>query len=187
MLYSVRHTMNDTSLCLTLQITTFLYFCFTLKAVTVKDIKEELNLRSPKELRELCLRLSRFKKENKELLTYILFESSDEVSYIESVKRELDEQFEKINKESYSYIKKSIRKILRITRKYIRYSLKKQTEVDLLIYFCLKLKNFSPSIQKNKGLLNLYNRQIDAIMKKVSTLHEDLQFDYGTELKSFTE
>lgn len=158
-----------------------------MKAVTVKEIKEELNSRSPKELRELCLRLSRFKKENKELLTYILFESSNEVSYKESVKRELDEQFDHINKESYSYIKKSVRKILRITRKYIRYSLKKQTEVDLLIYFCIKLKNFSPSIHKNTGLLNLYNRQIDAIIKKVSSLHEDLQFDYSTELDELTK
>ena len=157
-----------------------------MKAVTVKEIKEELNLRSPKELRELCIRLSRFKKENKELLTYILFESSDEVSYTESVKRELDEQFKLINKESYSYIKKSVRKILRVTRKYIRYSQKKQTEVDLLIYFCMKLKNFSPSIQKNSGLLNLYNRQIDAIIRKVSFLHEDLQFDYSTDLNELT-
>jgi hypothetical protein len=158
-----------------------------MKAVTVKEIKEELNLRSPKELRELCLRLSRFKKENKELLTYILFESSDEDSYKESVKLELDKQFDQINKESYSYIRKSVRKILRITRKYIRYSLKKQTEVDLLIYFCIKLKDFSPSIQKNRGLLNLYNRQIDAIKKKISCLHEDLQFDYVTELDELTE
>jgi hypothetical protein len=158
-----------------------------MKAVTVKEIKEELNLRSPKELRELCLRLSRFKKENKELLTYILFESSDEGSYKESVKLELDKQFDQINKESYSYIRKSVRKILRITRKYIRYSLKKQTEVDLLIYFCIKLKDFSPSIQKNRGLLNLYNRQIDAIKKKISCLHEDLQFDYVTELDELTE
>jgi len=154
-----------------------------MKAVTVKELKEELNFRSPKELRELCLRLSRFKKENKELLTYLLFESSDEASYIESVKRDIDEQLEQINRKNYYLIKKSVRKVLRNTRKYIRYSQKKQTEVDLLIYFCSKLKTITPSIQKNPGLLKLYNRQIDAIIKKVSSLHEDLQFDYGLELK----
>ena len=154
-----------------------------MKAATVKELKEELNFRSPKELRELCLRLSRFKKENKELLTYLLFESSDEASYIESVKRDIDEQFEQINRKNYYLIKKNVRKVLRNTRKYIRYSQKKQTEVDLLIYFCSKLKTITPSIQKNPGLLKLYNRQIDAIIKKVSSLHEDLQFDYGLELK----
>jgi hypothetical protein len=155
-----------------------------MKAVTVKELKEELNNRSPKEVRDLCLRLSRFKKENKELLTYLLYESSDEVSYIESVKREVDQQFELININSYYFIKKSVRRILRIIRKYIRYSQNKQTEIDLLIYFCTKLKKLTPSIEKNTGLRNLYTRQIETIRKKVSTLHEDLQFDYGLELNS---
>jgi hypothetical protein len=31
--------------------------------------------------------------------------------------------------------------------------------------------------------MNLYNRQIDMIIKKVSLLHEDLQHDYGIELR----
>jgi len=155
-----------------------------MKAVTVKELKEELNNRTPKELRELCLRLSKFKKENKELLTYLLFESSSEVSYVESVKKEIDQQFEQINKKSYYLIKKSLRKILRNIKKYIRYSQKKETEIDLLIYFCAKLKKNSPSIQKNTGLLNLYNRQIETIRKKLSSLHEDLQYDYGIEMNA---
>ena len=153
-----------------------------MKAVTVKELKEELNNRTPKEIRDLCLRLARFKKENKELLTYLLFESSDELSYVESVKKEIDLQFEQINKKSYYLIKKCVRRILRNIRKYIRYSQKKQTEVELLIYFCAKLKKLSPSIQKNTGLRNLYTRQIETIRKKVSFLHEDLQYDYGIEL-----
>ena len=61
-----------------------------MKAVTVKEISEELVNLSPKELRDLCLRLARFKKENKELLTYLLFEATDEEMYIESVKKEID-------------------------------------------------------------------------------------------------
>ena len=155
-----------------------------MKAVTAKELKEELNNRTPKELRELCLRLSRFKKENKELLTYLLFESSSEASYIESVKKEIDQQFEQINKKSFYLIKKSFRKILRSIRKYARYSLKKETEVELLVYFCAKLKKFTPSLQKNTGLNNFYKRQIETIRKKVSLLHEDLQFDYGMELNA---
>ena len=154
-----------------------------MKAVTVKELRQELDNLTPKELRDLCLRLARFKKENKELLSYLLFESSSELSYVESVKKELDQQFEQINRKSYYLIKKSIRKILRNIKKYIRYSQKKETELDLLIYFCGKLKKISPSIQKNTGLLNLYNRQIETIRKKLSSLHEDLQYDYGMELK----
>jgi len=153
-----------------------------MKTATVKELNRELNLRNPGELLELCLRLSKFKKENKELLTYLLFESYDEESYLEGVKRQIDEQFEHINRKSHNLIKKSIRRILLNTRKYIRYSQKKQTEIDLLIYFCIKLKKISPSIQKHPALLNLYNRQLSEIIKKVSFLHEDLQYDYGIEL-----
>ena len=157
-----------------------------MRAVTVREINQELTYRTPKELRDLCLRLARFKKENKELLTYLLFESSDEQLYIESVKREIDGQFEHINRKSYYLIKKSVRKILSTTRKYIRYSLKKQTEVELLIYFCTKLKALSPSIKKSPGLLSLYNRQIEGIIAKVSLLHEDLRHDYGLELNELS-
>jgi hypothetical protein len=157
-----------------------------MKAVSIKVLKEELTNCTPKELRELCLRLARFKKENKELLTYLLFESDDETSYIESVKKDVDEQFEMINKKSHYLIKKSFRKILRTIRKYSRYSQKKETEVVLLLYFCTKLKKFTPSIQKNTGLQNFYNKQIETIRKKVTLLHEDLQFDYGSELNELT-
>jgi len=155
-----------------------------MKAVTVKEISQELLNLSPKGLRDLCLRLARFKKENKELLTYLLFESSDEASYVESVKKEIDLQFDQVNKKSYYFIKKGLRRILQNTRKYIRYSHNKKTEIDLLIYYCLKLKKFIPSIQRNAALRNLYSRQISTIREKLGSLHEDLQYDYGLELKT---
>ena len=158
-----------------------------MKAVTVKELKIELDHRSPKELRELCIRLSRFKKENKEFLTYLLFESADETSYIVNVKEEIDLQFKQINKKSYYFIKKGARRALNITRKYIRYSKKKETEIDLLIYFCLKLKKLTPSIHKNSGLQKLFQRQIEAIRKKLTLLHEDLQYDYNLEINDLTK
>lgn len=153
-----------------------------MKAVTIKEISQELLNLTPKELRALCIRLSRFKKENKELLTYLLFESSDEASYVENVKKEIDQQFEQVNRKSNYFIKKCLRRILLNTRKYIRYSQNKKTEIDLLIYYCTKLKKFAPSIKNNAALLNLYLRQIVVIREKLGLLHEDLQFDYGLEL-----
>ena len=153
-----------------------------MKSATVKELKDELATYSQKEILAICLRLSKFKKENKELLTYLLYESKDEKAYIENVKNEVDIQFELINKSSYYFIKKSVRKILRIIKKYIRYSQKKETEIELLIFYCHKLNNFQPSINKNKVLQKLYLKQIESIRKTVSKLHEDLQFDYETEL-----
>jgi hypothetical protein len=149
-----------------------------LKAVSVVTIRKELKHKSNDELAELCLRLSRFKKENKELLTYLLFEADSEAGYIETVKQEIDEQFEAMNTNSYFYIKKSVRKILRMTKKYIRYSLNKETEVELLLYFCKKLKTMSPTINRNTTLTNIYERNMEAITKKILKLHEDLQYDY---------
>lgn len=154
-----------------------------MKAVSVVTIRKELKHRSPEELLELCLRLSKFKKENKELLTYLLFESHDEAGYIETVKAEIDEQFQNINTNSYYYIKKSVRKILRNLKKFARYSLKKETEVELLLHFCAVLKDFQPSIFKNIALNNIYDRQILAIRKIVDGLHEDLQYDYNLKLE----
>jgi hypothetical protein len=150
-----------------------------LKAVPVVTIKKELQHLSSDELTELCLRLSRFKKENKELLTYLLFESQNEDAYIQSIKMFVDEQFITINRDSYFYIKKSVRKILRLIKKFARYSLKKETEVELLLYFCQKLKEFSPSIKNNVTLTNIFERQLLLAKKTISTLHEDLQYDYN--------
>lgn len=150
-----------------------------MKAATVAQIKKELQFKSQEEVTQLCLRLARFKKENKELLTYLLFESDSEEGYVQAVKEEVDAMFAEINVNSYFYIKKSVRKILRTLKKYARYSGDKATEVELLLYFCEKLKSFRPSIQRNTTLKNLYNRQLDYIEKKIPALHEDLQHDYS--------
>ncbi|GAA4274149.1 hypothetical protein U6A24_21915 [Aquimarina gracilis] len=154
-----------------------------MKTATVKEIKTELTHCSTQELMELCLRLSRFKKENKELLTYLLFESSHEEGYIESIQREVDEQFDLINTASYHYIKKSVRKILRMIKKYIRYSKNKETEVELLLYFCKKLSGFQPYIHRNNVLQTILYRELTSIQKKLPSLHEDLQYDYTVELE----
>ena len=97
-----------------------------MKTATVHELKQELKVRSQAELVELCLSLSKFKKENKELLTYLLYESIDEVAYIRGIKEELAEEFTQVNTKNFYYIKKTVRKILRLTKKYIRYSKKKE-------------------------------------------------------------
>jgi|TARA_B110000285_G_scaffold213122_1_gene257210 hypothetical protein len=158
-----------------------------MKSSTLKEIKQELQHRSHAELLALCLSLGRFKKENKELLTYLLFESNDENNYINSVKEYIDKEFANINTKSYFFIRKSMRKILTNTKKFIRYSKKKETEVELLLYYCTKMKSFKPFISRSARLINIYNRQLILIKKTVSTLHEDLQFDYYQEIEDLNQ
>jgi len=155
-----------------------------MKAVTVKELKTELNYRSHQEILELCLSLSKFKKENKELLTYLLFEASNQEKFINNIKKEVDNQFDLINTKTFYFIKKSVRKILRRIKTYIRYSKNTETEVELRLYFCYKLKNFSPPLKYNTVLNNLYIREIEAIKKKITTLHQDLQYDYNLEIQN---
>ena len=137
-----------------------------MKAASVVELRKELEYLDKEKLEHLCLRLARFKLENKELLTYLLFESEDESSYIQSIKIQLDTLFLDINTNSYFYVKKSIRKILRRIRRFARYSNQPETEVELLLYFCLKMQDITPSIFKNKTLTNIYNKQIESAQKK---------------------
>ncbi|MDX1472446.1 MAG: hypothetical protein R3213_13180 [Flavobacteriaceae bacterium] len=157
-----------------------------MKAATISEIKKELKFRSEEETTNLVLRLARFKKENKELLTYLLFESDQEENYIQSIKDEADIAFAEINRSNYYFIKKSVRKILRNLKKYSRYSNRPDTEVELLIYFCDKLKELNPSIFRNRTLTNLYERQLSLIERRTAKLHEDLQFEYNAKIEELT-
>lgn len=154
-----------------------------MKAATINELKQELLQTPTSTVTELCLRLARFKKENKELLTYLLFEVNDTAAYIESAKKEISSQFADINKSNVYFVKKTLRKILRITNKYTRYSGLATVEIELLIFFCSKMKELDISISGNTVLSNIYFNQLKKINKTLSTLHEDLQYDYLREVK----
>jgi hypothetical protein len=153
-----------------------------MQTATLALIKTELNNRSNKELITFILRLARFKKDNKELLTYLLFDSIDEKAYIQEISAEIDFEFNQINTSHLYYAKKSIRKILRRTQAAIRYSGQKQTEVELLLHFCRAMKNSGIQFSRNTALNNLYLRQLQKIKNTIKSLHEDLQYDYFGEM-----
>ncbi len=153
-----------------------------MKASSISTLKKELGTLPAGDVLEVCIRLAKYKKENKELLTYLLFDVNNELSFIRSIKEEIDIQFADINLSHMYFAKKSIRKILRTTTKYIKYSGIKQTEVELLIHFCLKLKNSGIPFKSNNALSNLYLNQVSKVRAAISSLHEDLQHDYMEEL-----
>ena len=150
-----------------------------MKAATVTELKKELTHRSREDLLELCLKLSKFKQENKELLTYHLFEIENESRYIFGIQEEVEEMFTQINTRTYYFMKKGVRKILRHIKKHIRYSKKKETEVELLLHFCKQLSKMNPSMKRSTALFNIFKKQIEMIEKRISGLHEDLQYDFN--------
>lgn len=155
-----------------------------MKTATLHEIKKELDVLEPEKVHALCMRLAKFKKENKELLTYLLFEAHDEQSYILDVKRELDEQFKSLSNLNVYYIKKSIRRILRLVNKQIKYSGLPTTELALRIHFCQQMKLNSIPMDKSVVLSNMYQQQLTKIDKALSKLVEDLQYDYQAEIEN---
>jgi hypothetical protein len=154
-----------------------------MKAATIHEIKQELSNHPSPALMELCLRLAKFKKDNKELLTYLLFEASDEAAYIANVKKEMDIGFVELPKPNIYLTKKALRKILRTTAKQIRYTSSAQAEVELLTHFCSSIRRTGIPIRSSTVLNNIYQQQMKKIRAVIATMHEDLQYDYLKELK----
>lgn len=156
-----------------------------MKTATSQEIKKELQHLSAAKLTEICLRLARFKKENKELLSYLLFEEHDEQGYVASVKTMIDDEFAEVKVSNSPYLlKKSCRKILRQTNKYIRYTSVETTEVELLMHYCEAFRAAKIPLDKSTALTNIYLSQTKKLEKLIKNFHEDLQYDYLRQLDS---
>lgn len=155
-----------------------------MKAATINELKQELTHIPHAQLTELCLRLARFKKENKELLTYLLFEANDAEAFVRQVKEEMDTLFAEINTSHVYFAKKTLRKIIRTADKYIRYCGQPAIEAELRIYFCLRMNGLGLPVKKTPVLHNMYQGQLKKIEKTVSLLHEDLQHDFRREMEA---
>jgi hypothetical protein len=155
-----------------------------MKTATSKQIKDELKQRPREELAALLQRLLRFKKENKELVNYLLFYEDDEYGFIQDVKQDMRDGFETINVSSFYLAKKTVRKVLRMMNKYIRYSGFETTKVELILYFCRLMKEMDMDYTQNKVLNNLYQRQLTLAEKTLTLVHEDLRLDFRAEFDS---
>ena len=158
-----------------------------MKVSSISELKKELHELPQKQLIELCLHLVKYKKDNKEYLDYLLFQSHDKSSFIIAIKSEIDEHFDQLKIQSnLYYIKKSLRKLLRVISKYCKYIGDKACATELYIYFCYKLKHSKIPYQKSQLLLNMYEQQIKKINILIFSLHEDLQQDYINDLSKIS-
>jgi len=133
---------------------------------------------SAEQLAELCLRLARHKKENKELLAYQLFEAYDEAAFIEKVKAEAGFMFSQLPANNYNAAK-GLRKILRLLGKYTKFMASKGAEIELLTNFCANYLQYADRRASYKPLRLILVRQLEKIRTLIRKLHEDLQFDYA--------
>ena len=149
---------------------------------SIDDIKNELKQLPPKKVLDLTLRLARFKKENKELLTYLLFESHDEPGYIKMLQADIDEKFATIDPSPVSKAKKEYRKILRLINRQIKYIGSKSASVELLLYFTMKLRDQEQTLHPR--LQTLFLQQITKAEKLLPLIDDDLQFDYRQKIEA---
>ncbi len=158
-----------------------------MQIASLAKLKKELKGRAHSEVLECCLRMAKYARNNKELLNYLLFEAYDEENYRQEIKSEIELEFAAVNTNTLYFAKKSIRKILRMATKFIKYSGSKQAQVEILICYCQEMRKLKLPYEESKVLVNLYERQLINIKKALNYLDEDLQFDYQSEMEEIDQ
>jgi len=107
-----------------------------MKAATISQLKKELAKLDHDDLLDVCVRVAKFKVESKELLTYLLMRADDEVGYANDLCDEIDQQ---LNMSGLIH-KKTLRKVVRQMDKSLRFSGDRETELQVRIHFCRRIK-----------------------------------------------
>ncbi len=150
-----------------------------MKPATISELKRALTPLPQEELLDACLRLAKFKVDNKELLTYLLLKSGDEAGYIDDVCAEIDEQLPA----NRSIHKKTLRKIIRTMDKCIRYSGDQETELQIRIHFCRQIVDRNIQWGRCRVSENMYHSQLKKIDKALEKVHPDLQHDFRQQMQ----
>lgn len=153
-----------------------------MKPATIRELKRALAPLPREELLDACLRLAKFKVDNKALLTYLLLKSGDEAGYVDEVCAEIDEQLP-VNKIIH---KKTLRKIIRTMEKCIRFSGDKETELHIRIHLCRQVIDRDLQWGRCRVSENMYSSQLKKIEKALEKLHPDLQYDYRQLMQGLT-
>ena len=155
-----------------------------MQAATLIQLKKALRERPAHELLDHCIRLAKHNRENKELLTYLTMLADDEDGYIEEVKKEIDDAFWVVPRGNIWRTKRAIRKIIKALNKHVKFSGRKDTEVELRLHFLQRMRESKIKFRKNSVLNNMYEAQVKKTQSAYLKLHEDLQFDYGERVEA---
>ena len=149
-----------------------------MEAASLAEIKKVLMRMEHGELLDACLRLARFKKDNKELLTYLLFMSEDERGFASYLCGIIDDQFA----ETPNAHKKTLRKTIRWMNKCLRFSRNKETEYQVRTHFCRALRSSKTPFRRQRVTMNMYTGQIKKIRKSIEKFHDDIKRDLEKEI-----
>ncbi len=153
---------------------------------SVKEIKREMGHLNAAELSEVCIRLAKYKKENKELLHYLLFHADDPGAYAASIREELEDQFQQLGRQGYQSAK-SFRKILTLIGRYSRFTGSKQVEAEFLVWFCKRFLEYADTRSTYKPLTGIFGKQLNRLKGIADALDPDLGHDLGMEIIALNE
>lgn len=152
---------------------------------SLKNIKDELKQFSQEELLEFTARIIRSKKENKELAAYILFEQDREDEYAQKLIDHLNAELEDINYSRPFIAKKSIRRVNRLSNRYLKYSGNTETALKVTIFLAEKVTAKSRQHRLMRHTEKIIEQYLTKYNKLLSGMHEDLQYDYQNVLNDF--
>lgn len=150
---------------------------------SLAQLKKELKHLDEQELQDLLVDLSKFSRDNKAYLFFKLNERDQPNLYVEMVQEELENEFIGARSDHYYYAKKSAQKIRRKMNRLLKLTKDKSQQVDVILYFCSRLKEEGFLDHNSTVLDNLYQVQLNKAKKLASTLHPDLQFDLEIKLQ----
>lgn len=153
---------------------------------SIKQLKDTLSTLGREELTRLLLRIVKFKKENKELLTFLLFEADDLDAYVYEISLEIKDEFENYRLKTAYYKRKGCRRILRMLKKYIKYAADKEVEVRLLLAYVTIVAE-SKTFITDRVIQKIAFRQLLLAEKSIVKLHEDLQYEYKLEFEELMQ
>jgi hypothetical protein len=153
-----------------------------MKAATLHQIKKELETSSPQRVLALLLKIVKSKTENKELISYLLFDEDNLSGYIADLREDVSELLKDVKYLPPYQVKRSLRKALKFITKYTKYTGAKETEAELLVHLCKLMQTQGLASGSNKIANSIYAKQVEKIEKLIPYLHEELQFDYKEEL-----
>jgi hypothetical protein len=153
---------------------------------SLASLKKELSGLERADLISICARLARHKKENKELLAYLLLDADDPILYAEKIKPLLDEPFDAPFYSSWAFAKR-LRKSLRIIAKYQRFTGSARGEAELLIYFLQKFQSDWRHQLHHATIQKIVFRSFDKIEKLIYKVDEDYRFDFEEPLQGLRQ
>jgi hypothetical protein len=158
-----------------------------MKAATITQLKKELETYTHARLIEVLITTAKYKIENKELLSYVVFDADDPYSYVQDIKLEISTAFDEIHNASFYLALKRLRKILRTIQKYAKYMGDKEKEIELLTHFCEQMVQHGFLKHRYKSMVVIFGRVLDKIEKLIPAIHDDLQYDYRNKLEAFEQ